>query len=69
MYFDSSSSRSVAHLFEILILFHELAKSTNLSQKSGFVESSKYPFSLANLRCVEEEKLVGVGFNFPSRVF
>jgi len=54
-------------LFGIPILFQVLAKSTNLSQKSGFVESSKYPFSLANLRCAAEKKLVRMGFNFPFR--
>ena len=56
LYFDSSSTFNAAHLFGIPILFHELANSTNLSQKSAFVVFSKYPFSQANLRyrCKQE---------------
>ena len=56
LYFDSSSTFNAAHLFGIPILFHELANSTNLSQKSAFVVFSKYPFSQANLRyrCEQE---------------
>ena len=54
--FDSSSVRNTAHLFGIPILFHELANSTNMSQKSDFDVFSKYPFSLANLRCSEGVK-------------
>ena len=56
LYFNSSSTFNAAHLFGIPILFHELANSTNLSQKSAFVVFSKYPFSQANLRyrCKQE---------------
>ena len=58
LYFDSSSTFNAAHLFGIPILFHWLANSTNLSQKSAFVVFSKYPFSQANLRYRCEQEII-----------